>query len=105
MDSNHHPILNQSLLLSRRLLELIKEGAWDEASELEAERFQLIRKGIAAEPEQDPQGKIDILREIEALDREMASIGRQGKSKLSNQLRQLRQGRKAGKAYGQSRKA
>lgn len=83
----------------------MKEEAWDEAAELEAERFRMIRQGIAAEPEQEIEGKIEILREIEALNREMASIGRVGKSKLSDQLCQLRQGRKAGKAYGQSRKA
>lgn len=95
--------LKKSLELSRRLLTLMGEGAWDEAAELEAERFQMIQKGVAAEPEQDLQEKIDLLRQIQVLDREIESIGRQGKSKLSNQLRQIRQGRKAGKAYRQSR--
>jgi len=104
----HHAsqeILQQSLELSRRLLTLMKEGAWEEAEALEAERFRLIRKGLAAAPDQALPEKIAILREIDALNGEMASLAGQGKSKLSGQLRHLQQGRKAGRAYRQSRKA
>ncbi len=82
----------------------MKDGAWEDAEKLEVERLRMIRKGLAAEPDQDLPEKIAILREIDVLNREMEAIGVQGKSKLSGQLRQLQQGRKAGRAYHQGRK-
>ncbi len=103
MTVNHtsRQILERGLTLSRRLLELMKDGDWEEAAKLEAERLRAIQKGLAAEPAEDLPEKIAILREIDVLNREMESIGVQGKSKLSSQLRQLKQGRKAGRAYRQ----
>ncbi|MEN8179489.1 MAG: flagellar protein FliT [Pseudomonadota bacterium] len=95
--------LTQSLQLSRRMLELMKEGAWDEVAELEAERLRMIQQEFAAESRQEIEEKIEILREIDALNREMESIGRQGQANLSSQLREIRLGRKVAKAYGKNR--
>lgn len=92
-------LLQQGLALSRQLLALLRESRWDEAHALQAERFRLIQAGVTLAREQDVQEKITLLRMIAALDKEMAAIGLEGKAQLSDQLRRLGQGRRAGKAY------
>ena len=82
----------------------MKKGAWEEAIELEAERLRILQEEDAVDPEQDLQENIGVLREIKALNSEMESVCQQGKSMLSSQLRQIRQGQKAGKAYHQNRR-
>ena len=100
---NSSPTLCRSLELSWRILELMKQAAWEEAAALGTERLQVMRQEFTADPGQEIQERMAQLLEIEALNREIKRIGLHGKAQLSEQLRQLRQGLKAGKAYAQNR--
>jgi hypothetical protein len=93
----------ESLELTRRMLGLIEEGRWDEAAILEADRLAVIRREFSNETGRDVEKKIETLREIEVLHREMELIVRQYRDTLSTQLCQIAQGRKAGKAYQKNR--
>ena len=99
MDSHPESPLRRALRLTRRLLAQVGNGELAGVVELEAERTRLIRQGLAGELPANPQQRVDILREIQALDEQVAHIGGQSREVLVQQLRQLHQGRKAGKAY------
>ncbi|MCU7812023.1 MAG: flagellar protein FliT [Candidatus Thiodiazotropha sp. (ex Notomyrtea botanica)] len=91
--------LKQGLEMTRRMLELVKAGAWEEVAVLGAERLRLLREWVNnAEPDMAQQN-IGILQEIQALDKEIETLSLEGKEELADNLRQIHQGRKAGKAY------
>ncbi|MDJ0805695.1 MAG: flagellar protein FliT [Gammaproteobacteria bacterium] len=91
--------LNQSLELSRHMLELVKQGAWDEAAELEQVRQRLIEEELQAASSLAIKDKVEALREIQRLNQQAEAIGRKERSELSKQLRELKQGRKVTQAY------
>ncbi|MCU7915604.1 MAG: flagellar protein FliT [Candidatus Thiodiazotropha sp. (ex Gloverina cf. vestifex)] len=91
--------LKQGLEMTRRMLELVKAGAWEEVAVLGAERLRLFHEWVNnAEPDMAQQN-IGILQEIQALDKEIETLSIEGKEELADNLRQIHQGRKAGKAY------
>jgi len=94
--------LEQGLELTRKMLELVKAGEWEQVAELGAERLRLLRQWVRSEDPALAQQQIGMLQEIQKLDEEIESLGRQGREEMAQRLRDLRQGRKAGKAYGSS---
>ncbi|MCU7809052.1 MAG: flagellar protein FliT [Candidatus Thiodiazotropha sp. (ex Semelilucina semeliformis)] len=91
--------LKQGLEMTRRMLELVKAGAWEEVAVLGAERLRLLHEWVNnAEPDMAQQN-IGILQVIQALDKEIEILSLEGKEELADNLRQIHQGRKAGKAY------
>ena len=95
-------VKSPSLQMSRHLLKLMQEGAWDEAAVLEVERGRMIRQEFAAGSQTGAEEKIRTLREIARINQEIEAIGRNARSRIAKQLRQLHQGRKAGKVYRQT---
>ena len=93
--------LEQALGLTRRLLQLAVDGDWEEAPKLEAERFRLLRQGVAGVAAESPETGIELLREIQALDQKILAIGRKQRDDLRRRLRGLHTGRKAEKSYRQ----
>ena len=91
--------LQKGLEMTRQMLEMVKEGAWEEVVQLGSERLKLLRQwGDSAGPE-EVQRNVGVLQEIQALDVEIEAIGQQGRKDIADNLRQIHQGRKAGKAY------
>jgi hypothetical protein len=91
--------LTQGLEMTRRILELVREGDWEAVAALGVERGRLLRQwGDRADPA-EVQWQIGTLQAIQALDREIESLCLQGKAEVTGHLRQFQQGRKAGKAY------
>ncbi len=85
--------------MTRQMLELIKAGEWEAVARLGNERLELLRQW---EHQADPStvtACIGILQEIQTLDGEIERLGREGREEAAKQLRQIHQGRKAGKAY------
>jgi hypothetical protein len=99
MDSNPDSQLLVGLEMTRKLLELVKAAEWEAVAELGEKRLQLLKQWSQGSDPNKAQAHIGILQQIQALDREIETLGRQGRDAVANQLRQLRQGRKAGKAY------
>ena len=99
MSSHLEEPLLQALYMTRRLLAQVENGELVQAVELEAVRSRLIRLGVAEVSSANPQQQVEILREIQALDEQIAAIGSRSREVLVQQLRQLHRGRKAGKAY------
>lgn len=95
--------MRQALAMSHQLLQLVKAGEIEQAMTMEAERFRLIQQGIAADPQESVERRIELLREIESLDKEIESAGQLEQVQITERLRLLRQGQKAGKAYRQGR--
>jgi hypothetical protein len=91
--------LARGLEMTRRMLELVRAGAWEEVATLSAERLYLLRQWSGGNDPAAAQSQIGILQEIQALDSEIEVLGRQGRDEAAEHLRQLHQGRKAGKAY------
>ncbi|MCU7845530.1 MAG: flagellar protein FliT [Candidatus Thiodiazotropha sp. (ex Monitilora ramsayi)] len=91
--------LKQGLEMTRRMLELVKSGAWEEVAVLGAERLQVLRQWGDTADADSIQQHVGVLQEIQALDKEIESLGRQGREEVADNLRQIHQGRKAGKAY------
>ncbi len=81
------------------MLELVKQGAWDEAAELEQVRQRLIEEELQAASSLAIKDKVEALREIQRLNQQAEAIGRKERSELSKQLRELKQGRKVTQAY------
>jgi hypothetical protein len=91
--------LLEGLEMTRKLLELVKAQEWEAVAELGDKRLRLLQQwGREADPSR-AQAHIGILQEIQTLDRQIETLGRQGRDEAAGRLRQLRQGRKAGKAY------
>ena len=94
----------RSLALTRRLLERIKEGVWDEAEKLESKRFGLIQQELSIGPNDEKiEEKIKVLREIEGLNSEIERLLKEHRSSLAGRLQQIAQGRRAGRAYQKNR--
>ena len=93
--------LEQALESTRRLLALVDAQEWEAAAKVEAERFSLLRQHVADTDPESLEQQIACLREIEILDREIVKRSKERKADLSRRLRDLHQGRKAGRAYGQ----
>jgi hypothetical protein len=85
--------------MTRQMLELVKAGEWEALAELGKARLHVLRQWNQEVDPNRAQAYIGILQEIQALDREIETLGRQCRDEAANQLRQIRQGRKAGKAY------
>lgn len=100
MYTTSSPWLEPALELSRKMLELVKADEWEQVVELGAERLRLLRQWVHSEDPALAQQQIGMLQEIQKLDKEIESLGRQGREEMAQRLRELRQGRKAGKAYG-----
>jgi hypothetical protein len=91
--------LLKGLEMTRQMLELVKDGTWEEVAKLGSERLKLLHQwGDSADPE-EVRRNVGVLQEIQALDAEMEVIGQQGRKDIADKLRKLHQGRKAGKAY------
>lgn len=91
--------LKQGLEMTRRMLELVKAGAWEDVAVLGAERLRLLHEWVNNTEPDMAQQNIGILQEIQALDKEIEILSLEGKEELADNLRQIHQGRKAGKAY------
>jgi len=99
MNASASPRLEQGLELTRKMLELVKAGEWEQVAALGAERLKLLQPWV---PSPDPslaRQQIGVLQEIQKLDAEIETLSRQGRKEIARHLRQLHQGRKAGKAY------
>lgn len=103
MSAHSEAGLQQALAMSHQLLELVNAGEMEQAAKLEATRFRLIRQGLADDPVNSSERRIELLREIQALDREIESVGRREHERLALRLRDMSKGRKAGRAYLQER--
>lgn len=103
MSADSDGCLQQALTMSHQLLQLVKVGEIEQAMTMEADRFRLIRQGIAADPQESIERRIELLREIQSLDKEIESTGQLEQARITERLRLLRQGQKAGKAYKQGR--
>lgn len=101
MTHDKQQALKQALALTRQLLELVRDEDWEVAANVEAERFHLLRQGIAADQPATLESQVEILREIEQLNVEIERLSRKSRSDLSRRLRDMHHGRKAGKAYRQ----
>jgi hypothetical protein len=99
MISAHDAQLQQGLEMTRQMLQLVKAEQWEELAELGKERLQLLRQWSSALDPAKAQTEIGILQEIQALDREIEMLSRQGRDQAAEHLRQIHQGRKADKAY------
>ncbi len=85
--------------MTRQMLQMVKDGAWEEVAKLGSERLKLLRQwGDSADPD-EVQRNVGVLQEIQAMDAEIETIGQQGRKDIAENLRKLHQGRKAGKAY------
>jgi len=91
--------LVQGLEMTRKMLELLKAGEWEQVSVLGAERLKLLQQWVHTTDPSLAQQQIGVLQEIQKLDEEIESLGHQGREEMAQHLRQLHQGRKAGKAY------
>ena len=91
--------LVQGLEMTRKMLELVKAGEWEQLSVLGAERLKLLQQWVRGTDPALAQQQIGVLQEIQKLDEEIETLGRQGREEMAQRLRQLHQGRKAGKAY------
>jgi hypothetical protein len=101
MNQDEQNELKQALTLTRQLLVLVRGEDWEAAATVEAERFHLLRQGIAADKSATLEFQVEILREIEQLNVEIENLSRKSRSELSLRLREMHNGRKAGKAYRQ----
>ncbi len=99
MISAHDAQLQQGLEMTRKMLQLVKAEQWEELAELGKERLLLLRQWSSALDPANAQTEIGILQEIQALDREIEMLSRQGRDQAAEHLRQIHQGRKADKAY------
>jgi hypothetical protein len=91
--------LQQALEMTRQMLELLKAGEWEAVAALGSERLQLLKQWGRDKDPAKAQRYIGALREIQALDQEIETLGRQGRNQATSQLQQIHRGRKAGKAY------
>ncbi|MCU7906850.1 MAG: flagellar protein FliT [Candidatus Thiodiazotropha sp. (ex Epidulcina cf. delphinae)] len=91
--------LAESLAITRRMLDLVKAGEWEQVAELARQRHRLLRQGVVATDPAMVQQQIGMLQEIRQLDQEIELLSRRGRDEVETRLRQIHQGRKAGKAY------
>lgn len=92
-------LLTQGLEMTRRMHELVKAGAWEEVATLGAERMRLLRQWVKSTDPAMAQWQIGTLQEIQSLDKEIEALCLLGRNEVAGHLRQMYQGRKAGKAY------
>ena len=91
--------LIQGLEMTRQMLELVKAGEWEAVAQLSTDRLQLLRAWQFQADQSAVTACIGILQEIQTLDDEIERLGREGRDEAAKHLRQIHQGRKAGKAY------
>jgi hypothetical protein len=91
--------LVKGLEMTRQMLELVGAGEWEALARLSTERLQLLKQWEQQGNPDDVPACIGILQEIQALDIEIEQLGRAGRDEATEHLRQIHQGRKAGKAY------
>lgn len=94
--------LRQVLELTRKLRALIEQGFWEEALSLEMERMRLLKSGVLGRDAQLLECEIALCKEIQRQGQELQSLGHAARDKLAGQLRELKQGRRAGQAYQQA---
>ncbi|MCU7927893.1 MAG: flagellar protein FliT [Candidatus Thiodiazotropha sp. (ex Dulcina madagascariensis)] len=91
--------LAKALEMTQRMLDLVKAEEWEQVAELARQRQLLLQQGLAPTESAMVQQQIGIMQEIQQLDKQIESLSRQGRDEVESRLRQIRQGRKAGKAY------
>ena len=99
MFSSVDSTLTQGLEMTRRMLDLVKAGAWEEVAALGKERAQVLHQWVKSTDPAMAQWQIGALQEIQTLDKEIETLCLKGRDQVAAQLRQIHQGRKAGKAY------
>ena len=92
-------VLSQGLEMTRKILDLVKAGAWEEVAILGKERSQVLNQWVKSTDPAMAQLQIGTLQAIQSLDKEIESLCLKGREQVAAQLRQIHQGRKAGKAY------
>ncbi len=101
--------LSQILELSQRMLLSAKGGDWEDVVRLEEERHHLIEQIFPLNPKAaDADSDAAALREILAMDSQVAKLGVEAKEEARGILAKLQKGRRAAHAYqktGTSRRA
>ncbi len=92
--------LQEAQRLTEAMLRLAKEGKWDDVPELEKARQScLAGLQLADLDETAEQAAIDLLRAIQAMNRELVDLSEQERSRVREALLSLRKGDRARRAY------
>lgn len=92
--------LQEAQRLTEAMLNLAKEGEWDGVPELEKARQRcLAGLQLAGMDEATEQAAIDLLRAIQAMNRELVDLSEQERSRVREALLSLRKGDRARRAY------
>jgi hypothetical protein len=100
VDAVSDPDWERIMELSRAMLSVARDQDWDRVCELQDERFELIRRyfdgGPAAEALEGIRADVSLLLEM---DQEVTDLGRTARQKLAKDIKTLRNGRSASRAY------
>jgi len=92
--------LQEARRLTETMLRLAKEGEWDDVPSLEKARQDcLAGLQLAGMDEATEQAAIDLLRAIQAMNRELVDLSQQERSRVREALLSLRKGDRARRAY------
>jgi hypothetical protein len=93
--------LQQLISLSRAMLERAQSSSWEEVTQLEKMRRELLSAFFLAPVETELARAVsEGIRSIMAIDQDIMVLGHAEKLELEQVLRQMDQGKKAVKAYG-----
>ncbi len=92
----------QILEQSRTMLERARLGDWKAVIRLAAERDQLVYRFFSEDPQARDSCRVaEILNEVFRLNRRVEALTRKGREQLQEGLQNIREGRKALRAYGE----
>ncbi len=100
LDALSDPDWERIMSLSRDMLEGARQQDWDRVCELQDERFERLRHYFSGSPHADAlEGIRADVNRLLAMDQEITELGRQARHELAKDLKALRTGRNAHRAY------
>lgn len=91
--------LETSLVMSRQMLDMARQGLWDDVIACEAERSALLQAFFQNPPTQAKDSIVEKLRELVAMDEEIMALGEIRRNELGDELHKMEHSKKAIKAY------
>jgi len=98
MNPSRHQLLDDALMMSRRMSELGEAGDWDEVVTLEPQRRQLLEQAFATHAPAD-EFVTERVRAILDLDKHLMARSVEARDRVAEEISRTGRGRKAAGAY------
>ena len=100
MDIERKQQLSKIITLSREMLALAEENAWEQVAELDSQRRSLVLQCFQAPTQkQDSAAVAAVIREVLSLNQQVSEMGKAFRQQLGNEIHTNQVGRTARLAY------